>query len=96
MDKFLWLMKDSDIKILNMPVNISANYGIVILSMGDQLLLHTLKGMTILYFRISKKKRGIGLIAIRKSVNILLIYESAKIRIVVNHHELLTLLNFYH
>ncbi len=79
-----------------MPVNISVNYGIVILSMGDQLLLHMLKGMIILYFRISKKKREIGLIAIRKSVNILLIYESAKIEIVVNHCKLLTLLNFYH
>ena len=55
-----------------------------------------LKDMIVLYFQILKKGREIGLIAIRRFVNTRLIYVNVRIEVVVNHHELLMLLNFYH
>src|SRR5437660_9574593 len=96
MGKLLWLMRNLDAKISNMLENICVNFGIVILSMGDQLLLLMLMSITILHFQMLKKKHGIGLIAIHRFVNIPLIYTNVKIEIAAIHHELLMSLNFYH
>src|SRR5436190_3697471 len=96
MDKLLLLMKSLGIKILNMLVNIYVSFGIVILLMGGQLLILILKNMIKMHFPTSKRKHGIGLIVIHKFVNTLLIFASAKIEIVVNLHELLISMNFYH
>src|ERR1051325_7246811 len=94
MDKLLLLMRNLDAKISNMPENICVNFGIMILSMDDQLLLLMLKSITILYFQMLKKKHGTGLIAIHRFVNIPLTYANVKIEIAVIHHELLMSLNF--
>ena len=79
-----------------MRVSIFVNFGTVIPSMDDQLLLHMLKNMIILYFRILKKECGIGSIVIRKFVNTLSICENVMIEVVVDHREHLMLLNYYH
>src|SRR3954453_16315361 len=96
MGKLLLLIKKLGIKILNMLASIFVIFGIVILLMGGQLLLPILKNMIILHFQTLKRKLGIGLINIHKFVNILLIFVSVKIEIVVNPHELLISMNFYH
>src|SRR4051812_41463573 len=96
MGKLLLLMKNLNIKILSMLVNIFVNFGIVILLMGGQLLLPMLKNIIKLHFQTLKRKHGIGSIVIHRFVNILLIFASVKIEVVVNFHELLIFIDFYH